>query len=45
MAQGGDPASWEQNFKLDVLGAVNAFDAAKPFLRDERPTRTATRRS
>jgi 3-oxoacyl-[acyl-carrier protein] reductase len=32
MAQGGDPASWEQNFKLDILGAVNAFDAAKPFL-------------
>ncbi len=32
MAQGGDPASWEQNFKLDVLGAVNAFDAARPFL-------------
>lgn len=32
MAQGADPASWEQNFKLDVLGAVNAFDAAKPFL-------------
>jgi 3-oxoacyl-[acyl-carrier protein] reductase len=32
MAQGGDPAAWEQNFKLDVLGAVNAFDAAKPFL-------------
>ncbi len=32
MAQGGDPASWEQNFKLDVLGAVNAFEAAKPFL-------------
>ena len=32
MAQGGDPASWEQNFKLDVLGAVNAFDAALPFL-------------
>ena len=24
MAQGGDPASWEQNFRLDVLGAVNA---------------------
>ena len=33
MAQGGDPASWEQNFKLDVLGMVNAFDAAKPFLK------------
>ena len=32
MAKGGDPASWEQNFKLDVLGMVNAFDAAKPFL-------------
>ncbi|MBI3678348.1 MAG: SDR family oxidoreductase [Proteobacteria bacterium] len=32
MAQGGDPASWEANFKLDVLGAVNAFDAARPFL-------------
>ncbi|WP_454649225.1 SDR family NAD(P)-dependent oxidoreductase [Bradyrhizobium liaoningense] len=32
MAQGGDPASWEQNFRLDVLGAVHAFDAARPFL-------------
>ncbi len=32
MAQGGDPESWEQNFKLDVLGMVNAFDAARPFL-------------
>jgi 3-oxoacyl-[acyl-carrier protein] reductase len=32
MAQGGDPASWEQNFRLDVLGMVNAFDAAKPHL-------------
>lgn len=32
MAQGGDPASWEQNFNLDVLGAVNAFEAAQPFL-------------
>lgn len=32
MAQGADPASWEQNFKLDVLGAVNAFDAAYPLL-------------
>jgi NAD(P)-dependent dehydrogenase (short-subunit alcohol dehydrogenase family) len=31
-AQGGDPASWEQNFRLDVLGAVNAFEAARPFL-------------
>ena len=32
MAIGADPASWEQNFKLDILGMVNAFDAAKPFL-------------
>jgi 3-oxoacyl-[acyl-carrier protein] reductase len=32
MAIGADPASWEQNFRLDVLGMVNAFDAAKPFL-------------
>jgi 3-oxoacyl-[acyl-carrier protein] reductase len=32
MAQGGDPASWDQNFRLDVLGAVNAFEAARPFL-------------
>lgn len=32
MAQGGDPASWEQNFRLDVLGAVHGFDAARPFL-------------
>ena len=32
MAQGPDPASWEANFKLDMLGAVNAFDAARPFL-------------
>lgn len=32
MAQGSDPASWQKNFNLDVLGAVNAFDAAEPFL-------------
>lgn len=32
MVQGADPASWESNFKLDVLGAVNAFDAAYPSL-------------
>ena len=32
LAQGADPASWEQNFRLDVLGAVNAFDAAQPLL-------------
>src|SRR5580693_5187422 len=25
MATGNDPAAWEQNFKLDVLGMVNAF--------------------
>jgi 3-oxoacyl-[acyl-carrier protein] reductase len=32
MAVGADPDAWEQNFRLDVLGMVNAFDAAKPFL-------------
>lgn len=32
MAQGNDPDSWKQNFNLDVLGAVNAFEAAEPFL-------------
>ncbi|MEO0816068.1 MAG: SDR family oxidoreductase [Pseudomonadota bacterium] len=32
MAQGNDPSSWEKNFNLDVLGAVNAFDAAEPLL-------------
>src|SRR4030088_900918 len=32
MAQGGDPASWEQNFRLGGLGAVNAFEAARPYL-------------
>ena len=32
MAQGSDPASWEANFRLDILGAVNAFEAARPFL-------------
>lgn len=32
MAQGNDVAAWEQNFKLDVLAAVNAFDAAQPHL-------------
>lgn len=32
MAQGNDPASWKQNFNLDVLGAVNAFEAGEPHL-------------
>lgn len=32
MAQGNDPSAWEKNFNLDVLGAVNAFDAAEPYL-------------
>jgi 3-oxoacyl-[acyl-carrier protein] reductase len=32
MAVGNDVSAWEQNFRLDVLGMVNAFDAAKPFL-------------
>jgi 3-oxoacyl-[acyl-carrier protein] reductase len=32
MAQGAGEKDWEANFRLDVLGAVNAFDAARPFL-------------
>lgn len=32
MAQGNDVSAWEQNFKLDVLAAVNAFEAAQPLL-------------
>ena len=42
MAQGGDAASWEQNFRLDVLGAVHAFEAARPFLVSETMTRRAS---
>lgn len=32
MAQGNDAQSWTQNFQLDVLGCVNAFEAAEPYL-------------
>ena len=32
MAIGADAAAWEKNFRLDVLGAVNAFEAAQPHL-------------
>lgn len=32
MAQGPDVHSWESNFRLDILGAVNAFEAARPHL-------------
>lgn len=32
MAIGNDPSSWTSNFKLDILGAVHAFEAARPFL-------------
>jgi 3-oxoacyl-[acyl-carrier protein] reductase len=39
MAIGADPASWEQNFRLDVMGMVNAFDAARPFLLKAGETR------
>lgn len=33
MAQGNDAKSWEQNFKLDVLGCVAAVEAADPYLK------------
>lgn len=32
MAQGNDPEAWTKNFQLDVLGCVNAFEAAAPYL-------------
>jgi len=32
MAQGNDIESWQKNFQLDVLAAVNAFEAAQPLL-------------
>ena len=32
MAQGNDTQSWQKNFDLDVLGCVNAIEAAEPFL-------------
>ena len=32
MAQGNDIESWQKNFQLDVLAAVNAFGAAQPLL-------------
>lgn len=32
MAQGNDPDAWTRNFQLDVLAAVNAFEAAEPHL-------------
>lgn len=32
MAQGNTVDSWKENFELDVLGLVNAFEAAKPHL-------------
>lgn len=34
MAIGNDEASWNANFRLDVLGAVVAFEAARPYLED-----------
>lgn len=33
MAHGNSTEAWQKNFELDILGAVNAFDAAHPFLR------------
>lgn len=32
MALGSSVEAWEKNFRLDILAAVNAFEAAKPFL-------------
>ena len=32
MAQGIDFEAWERNYRLDILGAISAFEAAQPFL-------------
>ncbi len=32
MAQGNDLSAWKKNFELDILGAVTAFEAARPHL-------------
>jgi 3-oxoacyl-[acyl-carrier protein] reductase len=34
MAIGNDEGSWNANFRLDVLGAVVSFEAARPYLED-----------
>ena len=34
LAQGNDEKSWRACFEIDVLGAVHAFDAALPFLKE-----------
>ena len=34
IAMGNAIEAWEQNFRLDMLGAVRAFDAAVPFLKE-----------
>jgi 3-oxoacyl-[acyl-carrier protein] reductase len=39
MAVGNDEASWNANFRLDVLGAVVAFEAARPFLEEAAQAR------
>lgn len=39
MAMGNDEAAWQKNFQLDLLGAVNAFDAALPFLKASGETK------
>lgn len=34
LAQGNDEKSWRACFEIDLLGAVHAFDAALPFLKE-----------
>ena len=34
LANGNDEKSWRACFEIDVLGAVNAFEAALPFLKE-----------
>ncbi len=34
LVQGADEASWRGMFEIDILGAVNVWEAAKPFLEE-----------
>lgn len=38
LANGNDEKSWRACFEIDVLGAVNAFEAALPFLKEAAKT-------
>jgi len=39
MAHGINPEAWDANYRIDLMGAVNGFTAAFPFLRDAAAAR------